>query len=259
MCTADVCTDKGCVHTPITDCCLSVDDCNDENVCTDDGCDDANLCAHPVPDPTCQPCVGGDPFECGPRCLNACQDGKCAEVVTNCDDNDTCTIDVCDASVGCTHTTNTSDENCVTEPPPTCTPAGCNDNDACTTDECNAANTACAPHEQKTGLDSLYCRLDAMKATLDAASGDQVSEKLRKRANATLTKVRAKIDKAKAAPKCKKQRNLIGSIRGPLKKLLRQLNKGAGKQINADVATTLVNRTGELLGKVDEVRANLGC
>src|SRR6185369_6143411 len=105
----------------------------------------------------------------------------------------------------------------------------------------------------------LYCRLDGMKAALDAAASDAVSDKIRKKTSTTITKLRAKLDKAKADTKCKKSRNLIRSIRGPLRKLQRSLNKQAGRKIDAMLATTLSTLAGEAANKADEVLSTLGC
>jgi hypothetical protein len=236
------------------DCCFATSDCTDTNVCTAESCDlDANLCKFPLVDDTCTPCTGGDPFECGPRCMTACEAGRCADVVPNCDDADVCTNDACDATAGCTHTPRTDLPECRT-----CTDAGCVDDDPCTDDRCDDAGASCT-HPQKTSYDSLYCRLDGMTAALNAASADQVTEKIRKSTARTIAKVRAKLDKAKANTKCKKSRNLIGSVRGPLRKLQRALNKQAGRKIDATLATTLSALAGEAANKADEVRGALGC
>ena len=98
-----------------------------------------------------------------------------------------------------------------------------------------------------------------MKAALDAASTDAVDAKIRKKTGATIAKLRAKLDKAKANTKCKKSRNLIGQIRGPLRKLQRSLNKQAGRKVDATLATTLSTLAGEAANKADEVRGALGC
>ena len=256
-CTIDVCNNgEGCTHTPIQDCCFAVGDCADQNVCTEEICDlDANLCEYPIPDPTCEPCTGGDPFECGPRCTTGCQAGRCADVTPNCDDNDTCTTDACDAAAGCTHTPRTDLEECQ----PACTDAECDDDDSCTIDACNLDGSGCT-HEPKTSFDALYCRLDAMRAALDAAAADDIGTKLRRRTGTTLGKLRGKVDKARVPGiKCKKARNLVGKIRGPLRKMQVNLNRLVGKQIDAALATTLGTLAGQTANKADEVRAGLGC
>jgi hypothetical protein len=51
----------------------------------------------------------------------------------------------------------------------------------------------------------------------------------------------------------------VGSIRGPLRKLQRSLNRLAGRQIDAGLATTLATLAGETANKADEVRSGLGC
>jgi hypothetical protein len=255
-CTTDLCADgQGCTHTPIALCCMSLAACVDQNVCTNEACDlDAFRCVYPISDPTCTPCVGGDPFECGPRCSTACQGGRCADVAPNCDDNDACTNDLCDAAAGCTHSPNTDIPGCML-----CQDAGCDDDDLCTTDHCNGDGSSACVHDPKTSYDAILCRFDSMKAELDAAVGDAVSDKVRKKVTSTLTKARSKIDKARAATKCSKSRSLIGKIRGPLRKLQRTLNRLAGKQIDAALATRLATLAGEAAAKADEARAGLGC
>src|SRR5262249_42245909 len=96
------CTDdQGCIHTHIDQCCFASGECNDNNVCTTDTCDlDKNGCDHLQTDVTCVPCVGTDPFECGPRCSHTCQGGRCAEVGPPCvTDGNPCTV--CDDVTGC--------------------------------------------------------------------------------------------------------------------------------------------------------------
>src|SRR5206468_12057869 len=77
----------------------------DTNASTVEACDlDANRCTHVQQDEAGTPCAGASPFACGPRCLTACVAGRCADVPATCDDDNPCTADACDASLGCTHT-----------------------------------------------------------------------------------------------------------------------------------------------------------
>lgn len=146
-CTLDGCTpDDGCTWAPI--------DCNDASACTTDGCDQTTGCTHaPIPcgddgDPctvdTCDPAVGcvTPSLDCGD---DVCIDGACvADVPCDtvedcpstfcapldcvadvcvplqppCDDEDACTVDVCDVDA-CQHLD-----------------AACDDGNPCTSDTC---------------------------------------------------------------------------------------------------------------------------
>ena len=85
---------------------------------------------------------------------DACKSGVCmAGPAMNCNDNNVCTDDACDALTGCTHKANAapcSDGNACTIGDG-CQNAGCasgytqvcNDNNVCTTDSCNATTGTC--------------------------------------------------------------------------------------------------------------------
>jgi hypothetical protein len=171
LCTNDVCTDdQGCTHPSIAECCSGAGQCEDQNACTADSCDlDANQCSNVAPDETCTPCVGGDPFECGPRCSNVCEAGRCQEVVADCDDDNPCTADACDAVTGCGHTPldgtgiDGCDDGQACNGAETCTASTCNqqpspecdDDDACTDDSCN--DVSGCTNVQRTGYPSILC------------------------------------------------------------------------------------------------------
>jgi hypothetical protein len=268
-CTTDFCSNgEGCVHTPIAGCCFSDGECNDDNVCTADTCDlDRNGCDNVQTDETCVPCVGGDPFECGPRCSTGCQGGRCAEVLPPCEtDDNPCTT--CDPTAGC-QALDASDvagcddgqacngeERCVagvcqTQPSPEC-----DDNDTCTADSCD--DTAGCVHTPKTSYDAVACRLDAMIAMVDGAAADAVKAKFRKQVRKKLGVAETKLGKARTAS-CRKAKTLLGGIRGTMKALQKSLNRGAGRQIDATLATDLARLAGEAGANADQVRAGLGC
>src|SRR5262249_42692289 len=151
----------------------------------------------------------------------------------DCSDGDACTTDACIEGVGCTHAPRTDLPGCRA-----CVDADCADDDLCTEDLCDPGGRFCT-HLEKTSYDSLYCRLDGMTAALNAASRDVVTDNVRRATAKTITKLRARLDKAKANAKCEKSRNQIGAIRAQLRKLQRSLNKRAGRTLDADVATRL--------------------
>ena len=71
--------------------------CDDKNPCTDDSCvKDKNGC---VFDPNTVTCNDGS--EC--TTTDICGGGNCAGVLKNCDDQNICTTDACDATKGCNH------------------------------------------------------------------------------------------------------------------------------------------------------------
>jgi hypothetical protein len=104
--------------------------CDDANVCTDDGCLAATGCSHSGVTKTCD--ADGDACTSG----DACKNSTClAGPLLYCDDGNPCTDDTCDSKAGCTHTANT---------------AACNDGDPCTNDKCTggkcvATAFACDP------------------------------------------------------------------------------------------------------------------
>ena len=127
-------------------------DCDDDNSCTQDSCDPTVGCQHaPL---SAVACDDGDACTAD----DACEDGVCAAQgpVLCFDDND-CTDDACDATVGCVYTANaaqcddgsacTSDDVCKGS---FCvgTKTSCDDQDACTADYCNRSTGACGHFAQ---------------------------------------------------------------------------------------------------------------
>ena len=107
VCTTDSCNNiTGCTFTPIT--------CNDNNACTADSCTD-NLGGCQYTKIECFSASKCELFECAPA-TGICQQSG----FTDCNDNNTCTIDLCMAVLGCVYQ-----------------PLVCNDNNACTTDSCS--------------------------------------------------------------------------------------------------------------------------
>ncbi|MDP6945871.1 MAG: hypothetical protein QF464_17100, partial [Myxococcota bacterium] len=73
-------------------------DCDDGNLCTNDGCDPALGCVSTLAD--------GQPCDDGSTCTDgdACAEGACAPgAPIDCDDSDICTIDTCSPTAGCEH------------------------------------------------------------------------------------------------------------------------------------------------------------
>ena len=89
--TGDKCVNGTCKGTPVS--------CNDNNPCTYDTCDPAQGCIHYLaPDGTV--CDDGNVCTQNDVCINGtCQGGN----LVDCNDNDICTYDFCDPSIGCYH------------------------------------------------------------------------------------------------------------------------------------------------------------
>ena len=121
----DACVEGACVGAEV--------DCDDGNVCTQDGCEPETGCHHAAQD---GPCEDANPCSEDDFCFEGvCQTGAGA---LDCDDGNLCTTDSCDPEVldGCVNVDNTDP---------------CEDGDPCTTgDQCAAG--ACV-----TGAGTLDC------------------------------------------------------------------------------------------------------
>jgi len=153
-CTRDMCNvDNQCEYVAVEGCtaCRTNENCNDSNPCTNDVCGQDSTCTHaPVTSGTCDDgdaCTGPD----------VCSGASCTPgAALNCDDDNPCTADSCDAVSGCGHTPISGCQACQTDGDCTdgnacngaeacvegvCTggtPLVCNDGNSCTTDSCNA-------------------------------------------------------------------------------------------------------------------------
>jgi hypothetical protein len=126
-----------CVHTP--------KDCDDGNVCTEDGCDpQTGDCIHKPIDATCD-----DGNECT---RDACVTGQCVGTEISCDDGNACTLDACDPTQGCVHRAALCDDGQFCNGRETCDPANgcqagtppdCDDQVSCTDDACNEVTDSC--------------------------------------------------------------------------------------------------------------------
>ncbi len=103
-------------------------DCDDSNPCTADSCDMAGGCKH-VDEADGTTCADAD--ECNGN--EVCMGGACgAGTPLDCDDQNDCTVDVCEVAAGCMHASSSQG-----------TP--CDDGDACTTPDTCDGNGACVP------------------------------------------------------------------------------------------------------------------
>ena len=165
-CTVDSCTDGQCVNEIQEGAvCDDGDECTAGDACGPDGqcqpgdalvCDDEDQCTNDTCDPSsgCVFTIDALPCDDGNACTtgDGCVDGECvAGAVTDCDDDNPCTIDACNPAGGeCEHT-NQDEINC--DDGDACTigdqcelgvcmagPAlDCDDANPCTDDNCDSA------------------------------------------------------------------------------------------------------------------------
>lgn len=132
-------------------------DCNDNNVCTTDKCNPATQgCFY-------EAVADGDPCA-GPTCpstsswqpASKCQSGKCeaAPAPIGCDDKNVCTIDSCNAQLGCQHALASS----------------CTDNNLCTDDKCDQAK-GCLSSPNAAGCDDGNACTKSDTCTLGVCQG----------------------------------------------------------------------------------------
>jgi cysteine-rich repeat protein len=122
--------------------------CNDGNVCTSDACDATLGCNN-------QPTAEGASCSDGNVCngVEACTGGLCRPNTPplNCNDNNVCTTDTCNTTLGCQNTPATG--------------AACTDNNVCTvSDTCNSMG-ACSPGAPLVCSDGLPCTTDSCNPT----------------------------------------------------------------------------------------------
>ncbi len=173
-CTNDACNPAtGCINEPNSELCTDnnactqgdecIDGfciagqplvCDDGNPCTNDSCFPANGCIHTANDELCD---DGEDCTYGDQCFSsACVSGQ----LLNCDDNNSCTDDVCHPIFGCTFEADnnnnctddsecTVNDNCQDGMCVYVSDLNCDDGNVCTDDSCteefgciNAANEA---------------------------------------------------------------------------------------------------------------------
>ena len=154
-CTNDFCNGLHvCHYTDASACCLSDSDCNDGNLCTVDACV-GNTCQNSQVADCCEPSASQGELitQCG-ALPDACdkwectlayecvlnEGGGCCETHSECDDGNTCTLNVCQA-----------DNTCKTLP---FTTAGCcSTNFNCDADEyCHLPTSSCKAKEDLGGI-----------------------------------------------------------------------------------------------------------
>jgi hypothetical protein len=160
LCTlADKCSQGTCQGTQAVN-------CNDDNLCTTDSCTPLQGCIHTF---NSAPCDDQDACTIGEKCeLGQCASGG----QLNCNDGNVCTLDSCDAKVGCEFVPTAgacSDTNactvgdaCLDGECAAGEPLNCDDNNPCTLDTCHPADGceytaidgACDDKDQCTTVDA---------------------------------------------------------------------------------------------------------
>jgi hypothetical protein len=201
------------------------DSCSDVNRCTNDQCINGLVCDNDAR-PDGASCTNGD--ICSG--IGTCQGGFCdVDDALDCNDNDACTVDTCDAGLGgCQHAA-----------------ADCTDGDPCTDDLCDPVE-GCF-HLAKESFEGLDCRAGNVQAPDD------------KRITRTLTRALRLV----AAARNKPARAAIRRLRRAdtmLKSAVARI--AASKSISEAQAQTLVAAITDLVNQiravVSELQAQLG-
>jgi hypothetical protein len=177
----DACTENDvCQGDAAGTCAGGAVDCNDSNICTADSCDAVIGCINDGTGVTVS-CDDGDACTQNDVCQGDAV-GTCGGGAVDCNDDNVCTDDSCDAATGCINTNNTlpcdDGDECTTAD--TCSggacvggaPTDCDDGVSCTDDSCNSV-TGCvnAPNDANCPDDNLFCNgTEFCDASLDCSS-----------------------------------------------------------------------------------------
>ncbi|MCO4764123.1 MAG: hypothetical protein KC502_21610, partial [Myxococcales bacterium] len=202
-CTSDSCDkSKGCQYKNVAgkcsdgDACTHKDTCsagkcagqkgacNDGNVCTTDACDSKTGCKPKTVKPG--PCDDGSKCTTGDKCDPK---GACVGLGKNCSDDNSCTLDGCDAKTAkCTHTDSgdgvpcddgnlcTLSDKCVGEVAGKCIGKAtkCDDKESCTNDSCQLGKCVFAKKS-----DNAFCNDGQTCTTTDRCIGGKCQGKPR--------------------------------------------------------------------------------
>ncbi|MDI7269261.1 MAG: MYXO-CTERM sorting domain-containing protein, partial [Myxococcota bacterium] len=161
-CTAGVCTHAAvpdttacdeitsCVGSCLSGVCQGGVNCDDDDPCTIESCNPGVGCVAPSPAPDGTPCPDDDVCNGEETCVSLiCVPGTALD----CDDENPCTIDNCDAVDGCVHGPEADETPCSTATicggtcsAGVCTggiPVDCDDDNPCTTDSCDPTTYEC--------------------------------------------------------------------------------------------------------------------
>ena len=260
---AEACDDGGtdaCDGTCAADCSRPANVCGDgftDTLCGEQ-CDPMDPGTQAGCSAFCQTCAIGSGTEC--PCTSdfdcaangicggfACLSGACSDVPRpRCNDGNDCNgVESC-----LTEGQGTFD--CPTTGAPTCT-----DNDPCVDDEiCNPVG-GCG-QTRKTGFPGITCRLDFIASAAEDASVADLPTKLRAKILKLSAGATTRLETAATETKVKKQRKLLKTAEGQLKKLLNVISKGVSKsQIGATLGSRLREQADGALSAARTLRAGL--
>jgi len=123
--TADACKGEQCLGV--------TGSCDDQSPCTADSCDPKVGCVHT---PVSAPCDDKDACTANDSCTGGKCVGSAADAQKKCEDNNPCTVDSCEAALGCVHKPATGG--------PCDDGNKCTVNDACQNGSCVSGTNTCA-------------------------------------------------------------------------------------------------------------------
>jgi hypothetical protein len=140
-------------------------DCDDQNPCTFDYCDSEIGCVHDAQGAEGAECDDGNLCTVG----ETCTDGFCgAGLPLDCNDQNVCTVDSCDALIGCVSDAQaaegfpcedgdfcTIDDTCIAGFCGPGLPISCDDGNMCTLDSCESETGACT--HDALGANGMFC------------------------------------------------------------------------------------------------------
>ena len=235
--TADACSGGSCGGTPITcsddDLCNGIETCNlgtglcdpgtapncdDLNVCTDDGCDALLGCSNTPNTSLCDDgsaCTSGD----------TCTAGTCAGTAIVCDDANVCNgAETCNPALGCQGGV----------------PLDCNDADECSVDSCDPILGCANPLLPSIGV----CRLNAVINAVNAMpaallGGDGVKKKILRKLNTAL-RATQKFYTGNPRRQRNNQRRALKNVEGAARIIQNGLLKGTFDPASADDLLSLL-------------------
>jgi hypothetical protein len=269
---------SGCVRTPAGGACEDGDQCTVGDSCTAGGVcvtGSPRACEAECLTGECQPSVGclAHPATTGCDDADACtEDDRCSGVDERClggpgvlceDDEDPCTLPICDAEIGCTTEPAPDGTECPASDachgPPSCVDGGCDpgpeiaceDGDPCTDDHCDPAGGCFAT--PLPAFDSVLCRLGEMRALVDGASGlpRKTARKLKKR----IDKVDGAVMRAKSTNKPARAERMLERAGRAVVKLAATLER-AGDSLDPSLEQALRRSLEDARATITVLRAD---
>jgi len=236
LCTiGDTCTAGGVCETGVPRTC--------GGECLTGACEPLTGC---VPRPPSAPCDDANACTESDRCSGL--DARClgGPAVECADDGETCTLEVCDAELGCTVEVAPDGTTCpevdACHGPAVCVDGGCDpgpaiacdDGDVCTTDTCDV-QLGCS-FVGLPGFASMLCRVDEMRALVDDAPA--LKKKMARKLKAQIKRVEGAVARAQSTNVSARARKFLNQADKRLAKLLGTLNR-AGRALEPSLERAL--------------------